>query len=251
MEPSLARVGAVDITLGIANDNFLLRHMNPLKGAAIAVLISSLATNAFLYVQWSGGERTLRQWSASIDQVEVVRTKGGLLQVSTVRSPEHFSATKPHNILGFDLGATTTNIRVPATYHYHIDLAPEWKVRVRPDRSIVVVAPPVKPTLPVAINTSQLERQAQGRWSLITGTAELDGLQKTITETLGRKASSPSYINYQREAARQTVLEFVQKWLITQEKWKDVRGSAIKVYFADEAISSLPESALPEFKAAP
>ena len=158
---------------------------------------------------------------------------------------------KPHDILGFDLGATTTHIRVPATYHYHIELAPEWKVRVRPDRSIVVVAPPVKPTLPVAIDTSQLERQAQGRWSLITGTAQLDELQKTITETLGRKAGSPSYINFQREAARQTVAEFVRKCLITQDQWKEARGSTVKVYFADESISSLPDPALPEFKAAP
>jgi hypothetical protein len=71
------------------------------------------------------------------------------------------------------LGPTTTNIRVPATYHYHIELAREWKVRVRPDRTVIVVAPAVKPTLPIAIDTARLERNAEGRWSLLTGTSEL------------------------------------------------------------------------------
>jgi hypothetical protein len=222
-----------------------------LRLAASIALIASLAMNAILFSQWLQSKSQFSQWGASIDHVEVMRTKGGFLEVSTIKSPETFVATMPHNILGIDLGATTTSIRVLAFYRYHIALAPEWKVRVRPDKSIVVIAPPVEPTLPVAIDTATIEKQSQGRWSFLTGAAELDELQKTITAKLGQKSGSPSYIEFQRNAARLTVEEFVRKWLLTQDRLKSVRGSPVEIYFADEPISALPQPALPHYREAP
>ncbi len=212
-----------------------------LRLAVLALLVLSLAANLWLTRRVTDGERRLESWSAALDQVEVMRTEGGLLQVSTIRSPEYFKAVKPHDILGFDLGATTTHIRVPATFHYHIELAREWKVRVRPDGTVIVIAPPIKPTLPVALDTARLERQAEGRWSLFTGTRELEALQRTITHTLADKAGSAGYLAFQREEARKTVAEFVQRWLITQERWKSARGATVRVFFADEAIATLPD----------
>jgi len=44
------------------------------------------------------------------------------------------------------------------------------------DKTFIVIAPRVKPTLPVAIDTAKLERFASGTWSLFTGAAELDRL---------------------------------------------------------------------------
>lgn len=212
-----------------------------LRLAVLALLALSLAANFWLTRRAGESDRRLESWSAALDQVEVIRTEGGLLQVSTIQAPEYFKAVKPHDILGFDLGATTTHIRVPATFHYHIELAREWKVRVRPDGTVIVIAPPIKPTLPVAIDTAKLERQAEGRWSLFTGTRELEALQRTITRTLGEKAGSPGYLAFQREAARETVVEFVQRWLIAQERWKSARGGTVRVYFADEPIAALPD----------
>lgn len=218
--------------------------MTIIRGAVLFLVLASLGANAFFLKSHFGGDRQFQLEYATVDQLEVIRTKGGLLQVSSIRAPESFSATKPHNLLGFDLGPTTTQIRVPAVFTYQIELAPEWKVRIRPDRTVVVIAPPAKPLLPVAIDTSRLEGFAGGRWSLLTGNAELAALQKTITQTLAVKAGSPSYIKFQREAARETTAEFIHKWLVTQERWKDIRGSAISVYFADEEISKLPSSVL-------
>jgi hypothetical protein len=97
----------------------------------------------------------------------------------------------------------------------------------------------VKPTLPVAIDTARLERFASGTWSLFTGGPELDRLQRSITQTLAVKAATPSYIQFQREAARETVTEFVANWLLTQERYKSVPKSAVRVFFADEPITSL------------
>jgi hypothetical protein len=212
-----------------------------LRLALLVLLALSVAVNVWLTRRTAASERQLQSWSAALDQVEVIRTEGGLLQVSTIRAPEYFKAVKPHDILGLDLGATTTHIRVPATYHFHIELAREWRVRVRPDGTVIVIAPAVKPTLPVAIDTARLERQAEGRWSLFTGARELEALERTITKTLADKAASAGYVAFQREAARQTVAEFVQRWLLTQERFKSARGGAVRVFFADEAIGLLPD----------
>ena len=43
----------------------------------------------------------------------------------------------------------------------------------------------------------------------------------------------------QREAARATVAEFVQKWLMTQTDWKPHAGQKVEVLFADEPIDAL------------
>jgi hypothetical protein len=204
------------------------------------LLLASLAINALL-LRGRQEERRTENWGPSVDRVAVIRTEGGLLQVSTIQSPETFSAVKPHHVLGLDVGATTSHIRVPAAIHYHIELAREWKVRVRPDGSVLVIAPAVKPTLPVAIDTARLERFAQGRWSLFTAGSELDALQRTITDSLAAKAGSASYLAFQREAARQTVMEFVRQWLLTQERWRELHGKPVRVFFADEPISALPD----------
>ena len=73
-----------------------------------------------------------------------------------------------------------------------------------------MVAPAVQPSLPVAVDMSKIEKFAAGRWATFTGTAELDKLEKTLTKELASRATRSSYITFQREAARKTVLEFVR-----------------------------------------
>ena len=213
-----------------------------LLGLAL-LLVASLLGN--LWMGWrlrDDGARQLKLHYASVDQLVVLRSKGGLLEVSRIRSPETFSARRPHDLLGLDLGATVTHIRVPAVFRYHVELAPEWRLRIRSDGSVLVIAPAVKPSLPVAIDTAKLERHAEGRWSFFTGAAELDALQRTLTQTLATKAASPSYIAFQRDAARQTVAEFVRKWLLTQARWQHLRDARVQVLFADEPIERLPDT---------
>ena len=36
-----------------------------------------------------------------------------------------------YSVLGHEVGETVAHIRVPATYRYHIELAPKWKVSGR------------------------------------------------------------------------------------------------------------------------
>lgn len=173
-----------------------------------------------------------------LDEPVVMSTNGGLLGVSRVIATEEFSQTTNHEIFTIPIpGPTIAKIQVQATYHYHVELAPKWKF-IRRDKTFVVIAPPVKPTLPIAIDTGTLKAQANGTWSFMTGNGQISALQKPITATLAEKAKSPYYLLLQKEHARATVKQFVQKWVLSQDKWKDGDYS-VRVFFADEPIDQL------------
>jgi hypothetical protein len=212
---------------------------------ALLVMASLIANGIWLSRLWGEPARRTATQSAAIDQFEVIRTKGGLLAVSTIKAPELFQATAEHTVLGVPVGQTTSQIRVQAVYAYHVELAPEWKVTLR-DKQLIVIAPRVKPTLPVAIDTARLERFASGAWSVFTGAAELDRLLRSISQSLATKAALPSYIQFQREAARATVTELVRKWMLGQERFKSASDYQVRVFFADEPIEVLG-SAPPPF----
>ena len=210
-----------------------------LHGVLLALLALSLVANLFLYLTREGDARTtLSSRAAPLDEIQVMRTPGGMLVVSRIRAPERFDASQHHRFWGVPLGQTISQIQVPAVFTYQIELAPEWKVTVR-DKTFLVIAPVVKPQLPVAMDTSRLSQFSAGLWSPLTGTAQREALLKGLSGALATRAASPSYIEFQREAARETVTEFVRTWLQTQERWKHARDLSIKVLFADEPISQL------------
>jgi hypothetical protein len=94
----------------------------------------------------------------------------------------------------------------------------------------------VKPSLPVAVDFSGMEKDVAGTWILLpfTSNDDLDALERGITAKLAQKAKSRDYIDRQREDARETVREFARKWLVSQSKWKRVEYEDIRVLFADE-----------------
>ncbi len=180
-------------------------------------------------------------------EILVMRTKGGLLEVSTVRSSEQFDKKFVYTVFGVKVGETVPHIRVPAVYRYHIELAPEWKI-IRTGTVFTVVTPPVKPSLPVALDLAHMQKDVGGTWILIPFNErdDLNALEREITATLAAKASSPAYLQLQREDARKTVTEFVRKWLITQAQWQSESQSNIRVLFADEPIGSFGPQAFPQ-----
>ena len=116
-------------------------------------VVASLGLNIFLARRLLTPNRQVEVQLQSPDRVEVIRTPGGLLQVSTIRSPETFQATTDHMLLGLDLGQTVTQIRVPAIFNYHVELAPEWRVTVTGD-TLLVIAPAVAATGPLRVGRS-------------------------------------------------------------------------------------------------
>ena len=138
------------------------------------------------------------------------------------------------------IGETAPRIRVPAVYRYHVRLDPEWRV-LRRDGVFTVVAPPVRASLPVAIDTAGIEKDVAGTWLLVplTGDDDIDALERSITAKLARKASSREYLERQREETRATVREFVTAWLIQQRRYADASAGTVVMLFADEPVRSI------------
>ena len=215
-----------------------------MKKALSALLIFGVAANVALFA-WQLRSPPKTTTTASTESRVVMRTPGGLLEVSTIAAEERFDSTTTHTILGVPVGKTVAQVRVPAVYRYHIALAKDWTFRGI-GNALLVIAPPVHPSLPVAINTAKLESFASGIWSPLTGGEAVATLQRSITSTLGTKAPTPDLIKLQREAARQTVTEFVQKWVVQQPRWNGTKSPAIFVFFEDEPLGQRAAPVLAE-----
>jgi len=175
-------------------------------------------------------------------EVVVLRTPGGLLEVSRIEATEMLDATFEHSILGVAIGKTMPRIRVPAVYRYHIPLEREWRV-VRADGVFTIVAPRIRPSLPVAVAFAGIQKDVAGSWVMLwTGDDDLELLERSVTKRLEEKAKSRDYLDRQREDARETVREFARKWITEQTRWRHTGYSEIRVLFEDEpagAIASL------------
>ena len=197
-------------------------------GAVLSLGYRKLGDFAF----WSRSGGEVRSGMGT--EILFMRTPGGLLEVSSMRMTEQFDKRFVYEVLGLEVGETVAHVRVPATYRYHIQLAPLWKIE-RSDDVFRVVTPPVKPSLPVAVDLARLEQDEGGTWLLLPFNADKDreALMREITGKLAQKAASPAYLALQREDARKTVAEFVEKWLVTQEPWKSAKQPRIEVVFSD------------------
>lgn len=210
----------------------------------IALLIVAIVASVSAGIYYGSNLKLAEKGQVTVlanDEQIIMRTNGGLLEVSRIASTEAFEQATIYTALGFNLGKSIARIRVPATYRYHVELAPEWRF-IRRDKTFVVIAPAIKASLPVAIDTAKLEGESSGKWSILTGSSDIAELQKSITAALGQRASSQKYLELQREHARKTVTEFVEKWVLSQDKWKGGSGYAVRVFFADEPVEKIQSS---------
>lgn len=174
----------------------------------------------------------------------VMRTSGGTLEVARITAPgEVIERTDFQKFGPIDLGATTSRIRVAATYRYHIPLALEWKVLAR-DGKVIVVAPKVRPTLPVAYDSASVQRHVKAGWLRFDKEESLKAAEKLVTSELAIRAGTPGAIDQQREHARLTVAEFVHKWMSKHDKLKGTTPANVRVVFADEPIERLGSDAV-------
>ena len=167
---------------------------------------------------------------------EVSDTGEGNLEVATLKNTKTFKRTDKRTILwdSVSLGTTTTEIKVPATYRYHIRLSDSWKLEVR-DQNCIVIAPSLRATTPVAIHTDELEKRSDEGWGRFNADKQMESLQKTITPRLNDYAQSPQHFDVVREHSRKTVAKFVREWLMKEDHWREDRFRSIHVIFADEA----------------
>ena len=169
---------------------------------------------------------------------EVSDTGEGNLMVATMKNTKTFKRTEKLTILwdSVSLGTTVTEIKVPATFRYHIKLSDPWKLEVR-EQQCIVITPALKATTPVAIHTNEIEKRSDEGWARFNADEQMAGLEKSLTPRLNQHARSKEHLNMARGKARKTVAEFVRQWLMKEDHWREDRFSTIHIFFADEAAA--------------
>jgi hypothetical protein len=131
------------------------------------------------------------------------------------------------------LGTTFSEIRVPVTYRYHLRLDEPWLLEVD-EQSCVVHAPPIRPTLPPAIDTYGMEKYSSSGWLRFDEDEQMDTLERGITAGLSARAGDDVHIEMIRQHCRLRVAEFVRAWLLREDHWRSDRFRSVTVVFADE-----------------
>lgn len=170
--------------------------------------------------------------SARSERVVVMPTAGGRLEVATVLAREAFTRSDPRLLLDLiDLGTTVSEVRVDATYRYHVEMARAWPLRIV-GRTCLVRAGPIRPTLPVAFDTSTVERRTLSGWARFDRAENLRALESSLTPLPADRA--PIYRQQAQEAGRAVVAEFVLEWLVREQQWRRDPEHRVVVVFADE-----------------
>ena len=179
----------------------------------------------------------------SIPQIK--STQGDILELAVSRGDESFKSTD-EKWAGWGwvyLGTTVAEIRVPVSFRYHLRLSDPWRLAAR-DQVCLVLAPQIRPSLPPAIHTTDLERRAESGWARFDKNDQLDSLQRSMTPSLEQRAGDRAHLQLVREASRQSVAGFVKKWLMREGQWRSDRFNSIVVLFPDEAAVSSDQDLL-------
>ena len=209
-----------------------------MTGVVIAAVVVALGIG-WLAQRLDGDKREVRSSIVAPEKPVVMRTRGGLLEVATVRALERFTREDSRDFWGIDLGTTVSQIQVPVTYRFHIEMAREWPIEVR-GRTAVVRAPAIKPSLPVAFDTTLMEKYTRAGWARFNKEENLEALQRSMTPTLAARASGDAYRGLAEDAGRKTIAEFVTIWLLKETDWKRDPAHTVVVLFPGEARPPLP-----------
>ena len=105
-------------------------------------------------------------FTASLPEFESER--GGVLELAKVTATESFKSQDElkYDFRWFELsaGTTTTEIRVPVTYRYHLRMRDVWRLDVE-NGVCIVHAPEVRPSQPPAVHTDKMEKSSDEGWA--------------------------------------------------------------------------------------
>jgi hypothetical protein len=186
---------------------------------------------------------TISKTFVEYTELSVKGNEGNILEVATAEAKENFSRTT--NLVWFDrvvpVGTTVSEIIVPATYRFHIDLKGPWDIAAY-DGRVTVIAPPIQPSLPVAFDTGGMQKKTKSGWGRWDGDASLKELENSLTSRLGERAVSAAVLDRVREPSRLAVAHFVKNWLVTGKHWGESTYREIVVVFPDEIGSAGADS---------
>jgi len=171
--------------------------------------------------------------------VSLKHTNGGRLVVAELESVEEFRREASSSILG----TTVSEARASAVFEFFVPMDDGWDIDIKESddlRACVVVAPMIKPTLPVAFRSDELELRSSEGWARWDEQEEMASLLAQITPELNRRAVKN--VASARETARKSIKDFVRTWLLESNQWSDDRFSVIEIKFADEVEEEPPNS---------
>lgn len=168
-------------------------------------------------------------------ELTVTGGTGSHLEIATAEASERFARTTNYAVFGkrLPLSTNVSEITVPATYRFHIDLNDEWKL-VPEGKRLLVRAPRIRPTLPVAFDTARVEKKTSAGWARWDKDDDLAELEQGITAGLAERAALPATLAKIEDEGRLAVARFVRTWLLSREAWGEGRFEEIVVVFEGE-----------------
>jgi hypothetical protein len=209
--------------------------------AAATVLALYFGDTARQLVERVSGGFFTTQTTLKTEEIllEMGRTHGEILEVaSPMKTMETFSREDTRFAAWgwVYLGTATSEIKVPASYRFHIKLS-EMKQARLDENVLIVSAPVIHPTLPVAFDTMKMQKKTDGTWLRFDAAQQLADLEKTVTPALAERAQG--HVNTVRENARRDIEEFVQKWIVESHPEYREHIKAVKVIFPGEDARTL------------
>ena len=168
--------------------------------------------------------------------VVVMATEGGQLEIATFTKDETFTRADkkvfdPRIFDKIDLGTTISEVRLRATYRYHIKMEKAWPLTI--DGMICIVkAGSVEATLPVAFDTATVEKRTESGWARFNKAENLEALERSLTQQLAERA--PRHTAQAQEEGRRVVAAFVSTWLLQGPHWSRDPRRQIVVLFPGE-----------------
>ncbi len=222
--------------VGVVLIGFLVYRETLLRAESAAKALAETAGNVASGL-WTGN--VTESFLASIPEFDPEGS--GNLELATITATETFTRTDERKVLWdkFSLGVTTTEIRLPVTYRYHLRLADTWRLEVE-GGVCYVLAPELRPSLPPAIHTDRMEKRTEADWLRFNEDDQMAALERSITPRLEVYAADERHLGVVRENARRAVEEFVKTWLLREEQWGIDRVRSIEVVFPDEKDAAGP-----------
>lgn len=155
-----------------------------------------------------------------IAKVEMIRTPGGLLEVSAMEKVEEFGWRTSWDCPLVDcskLPKTLSKVRVKAHYVYQIPLASEWRLELQGDHYKLTV-PPMQLRRPVAFDTGTMEIETEKGVFSPAAAPNRENAIRHIGPELLQRGESATYVDAQQRTAERTVREFAEKWMLQQGK---------------------------------
>jgi hypothetical protein len=183
------------------------------------------------YSSWTTSDRLTRRFISAIPSL----TRELSLEIATTRQVETFERSHSRSILRswIDLGTNRATIRVPVTYRFRVSLQQPWRMEPT-GNTLIVYAPAIETCLPVAFDTAELEVRATRGWLRLPPHQLLAELHSELTPILAQHGQDRRRLEFVRSVCRESVAEFVSRWLESDELLRKQMFSAIEVRFPDE-----------------